>query len=374
MRHAGIIVGLGVLCLVLFLGGISYSLDIPAILDAKDSAERTRVQALIDGARKENTLDGTGTMVEVKHAERLIAGFKEYYGLPQLKLNYIYGNNIEIIGRVQQALKAGRTPPDVVWLVAWDWYTDLIKAGDLMRYDSPYYKEYTLSHKAGLSMPGYWVSDSYTATPMWNVKELEKRGIKNFNPSSWWDFADPKLGPLTCLSNLVTSVSGTQWAIGMRKALGDEWFIRLAKGKPALTSQGQQGEMWVGSGEYPISLTMRPKNFQRLEEAGVEVRWLWPKEGQVLFPFALTIFANAPHPNTAKLFIDYMRSAPGVDRLASSGVDIMYGRPGVRIPEKEKKYWPTGEIKVIPVDWNKEITVESIKSFREWARKIGLGY
>ena len=85
MRHPLISIVVGTLCLLTFVSGVSYGADIPAIRDAKDSAERARVQALIDGARKENQLEWTGNMVEPKHANPLIAGFKEYYGLPRFE-------------------------------------------------------------------------------------------------------------------------------------------------------------------------------------------------------------------------------------------------------------------------------------------------
>ena len=375
MKHPGIIAVLGFIGLVLFWGGVSYSADIPALRNAKDSAERSRVQALIEGAQKENGLDWTGTMIEPQHSEHVIAGFKEYYGLSQLKVSYTYGNSTEIISRVNQVLKAGRIPPDIVWLVGWDWYTDLMREKKLMRYESPFYKEYTLSEKAGNSLAGYWVSDSFTANPMWNVKELEKRGIKNFNPTSWWDFVDSKLTPLTCMANIVTSSSAVPWAIGLRKVLGDDWFIKLGKGKPAFTQKSDQGEMWVSTGEYPIFLTARTKGAQELYESGIAVGLIWPKEGQVLFPFAPVIFAGAAHPNSAKLFIDYVRSAPGTNKLAETGVGLIYGRPGVKIPEKERRFLPPSEeIKAIPMDWNKDTTTEAVKALRGWAKKIGVGY
>jgi len=375
MRNFVIITGVAALGLLL-LSGVAYSAsEIPAIRDARDSTERARVQALIDGARKENVLEWTGSMVEPKHSDYITGGFKEYYGLPQLKLSYTYGAAPEIISKVEQVIKAGRNPPDIIWLPAWDWYHDLLKRGKLMRYASPYYKEYTLSHKAGLSVEGYWVSDAYSNNPMWNVKELEKRGIKNFNPTSWWDFVDPKLTPLTSLSNVVTSTANAIWAIGMRKTVGDEWFVRLAKGKPAVYTRAEQGETWVTSGEYPICLMMRPKHAQDFEGSGGTVGWLYPKEGQVLFPFTPVILENVAHPNTAKLFIDYVRSLPGTNRMAESGITIIYGRPGVKILEKARKYLPPPEeMKVIPMDWQKEITVESVKELRAWAKKIGIGY
>ncbi len=375
MKHVAIFLTVSVIGLGILLPGISYSADIPALRDAKDSAERTRVQALIEGARKENKLDWTGLMIEPEQSEHIVAGFKEYYGLPQLKVSYTYTTNVQIVSVVEQLLKAGRTPPDIVWTVAWGWMADLIKRGKLMQYESPYYKEYTFSHKAGLSMPGYWVSDSYTSNPIWNVTALEKRGIKDFHPTSWLDFADPKLVPLTCFSNLATSASGIPWGIGMRKTLGEEWLVKLGKGKPALYQKAEQGETWIGSGEYPIGLTARIRNARDLEESGTKVGWVFPKEGLVLFPFALSIFADAPHPNTAKLFVDYVRSSPGGDRMAAARTGLISCRPGVRFPEKDKKYTiPLEEVKVIPMDWNKEVSIEAVKAFGEWAKKVGVGF
>jgi ABC-type Fe3+ transport system substrate-binding protein len=375
MRHPLISVVAATLCLLALVSGVSYAADIPAIRDAKDSAERTRVQALIDAARKENQLEWTGNMIEPKHANPLIAGFKEYYGLPQLKLSYTYAVANDIIARVEEVLKAGRTPPDITWISAWGWYVDLMKRGDIMRYESPYYKEYTLSSRAGNSMPGYWAADAYTANPMWNVKELEKRGIKNFKPSSWWDFADPKIAPNCNINNINTSSVGVSWAIGLRKVLGDDWFIKFAKGKPALAGKGDLEKRWVATGEYPIGVTGRTKNAQDLEESGLEIEMLWPKEGVVLFPFSPIIFAKAAHPNTAQLFVDYVRSAYGANRMAETGVGLIYGRPGVKVPEKERKFMPPSEdIKAIPMDWNKETSTEAVNALKEWAKKIDLSY
>jgi len=357
------------------MGGISYGADIPAIRDAKDPAERARVQALIDGARKENQLEWTGNMIEPKHANPLIAGFKEYYGLPQLKLSYTYAVANDIIARVEEVIKAGRTPPDITWISAWGWYVDLMKRGDIMRYESPYYKEYTLSNKAGNSMPGYWVADAYTANPMWNVKELEKRGIKNFKPTSWLDFADPKIAPLCNIGNINTSSAGVSWAIGLRKVIGDDWFIKFAKGKPALAGKGDLEKRWVATGEYPIGVTGRTKNAQDLQESGLEIEMLWPKEGVVLFPFSPIIFTKAAHPNTAQLFVDYVRSAYGANKMAETGVGLIYGRPGVKVPEKERKFMPPSEdIKAIAMDWNKETSTEAVNALKEWAKKIDLSY
>jgi ABC-type Fe3+ transport system substrate-binding protein len=270
-------------------------------------------------------------------------------------------------------LQANRPTPDVMWYVAWAWYKSLLARGKLMRYDSPMYKDYTISHKVGNSVPGYWVSDSYTFSPMWTPGPMAKAGFKDFNPTSWWDFTDPKLAKLTSMGNLARSQSFTTIAIALRKALGDEWFHKVAKNKPALYIKSAQGRDWSASGEYPITLTSHAKNAEVVKGTGVAVKLLYPKEGVCLMPFAPVILAAAPHPQASKLFMDYVRSAPGTDRIAEAGTCLLYGRPGVKAPLKEFLP-PAEEIKGIPMNWDVDDTEQTMKETQEWLVKIGMSY
>ena len=364
----------GMVFLFLILGGIAHTAaDVPALKNASDPAERARTAKLIEAARAEGNLIIDGTQIEPKMAQSVLQGFKETYGLPNLKSKYTYEGTSRIVTRVDQVLKAGRPAPDIVWNVAWAWYMDLLARKQIMRYDSPMYKEYTISHKVGNSMPGYWVSDSYTFLPMWNVTALEKAGIKNFRPTSWWDFTDPKLDKLTSINNIPRGQSGTSIAIGLRKVLGDEWFKKMAKLKPALFTRGAQGRDWCASGEYPVDVFGSPKNTLVLQTAGLNVKLLYPKEGVVLLPFAPIIMASAQHPNVAKLFIDYVRSVPGTNRISESYAGLIMGRPGVKTPNKELLP-PAEEINLIPMDWNKETTQKTVKDFQKWIIDIGLSY
>lgn len=364
---------MGMVLCALFLGIAYGAADIPALRDAKDAAERARVQALIDGARKEGKLTIDGTMIEPQMAKYILEGFKPYYGLNDLVAEYAYAGTAQIVTRVDQVLKGNRSPSDIVWNSAWAWYLDLLSRKQIMRYESPYYKEYTISHKVGNSMPGYWVSDSYSFHPMWNVTALAKAGIKDFNPTSWGDFVDPKLAKLICIGNIPKSQSQTAVTIGLRKTLGDEWFKKMAALKPALYVRTAQGRDWSASGEYPIAMFCHAKSAETVKASGVEVRLLYPKEGIVLLPLVPIIMTAALHPNAAKLFIDYVRSKPGTDRVADSAACLLYGRPGVKTPLKE--FLPAAEdIKAIPMDWNKEDTPAAVREIQQWIMNIGLSY
>jgi len=58
MKHIAITLTIGIIGLGMLSPGIFYGADIPALQNTRDSAERARVQALIDDARKETNWTG----------------------------------------------------------------------------------------------------------------------------------------------------------------------------------------------------------------------------------------------------------------------------------------------------------------------------
>jgi ABC-type Fe3+ transport system substrate-binding protein len=366
------IMGLLIIGICFILGGVTAASEVPALRDAKDAAERSRVEALIQGAKKEGTLSVVATMVQPEMYKYVLEGFNAYYGLSTAN-GFTYTSSGRIPGSVEQLIKAGRPTPDIVWNVSWAWYKDLLARKQVMRYESPYYKDYTISEKAGNSFPGYWVSDSYTFSPMWSPTKLAKSGIKNFQPTSWLDFTNPRLAKVLSIGNISRSMSYSATFLGVRKVIGNDWFKKMAQLKPALYVKSAQGRDWIISGEYPITLTGQVKNAALIKKAGVDVKLLYPKEGIVLLPFAPIITTAASHPNTAKLFIDYIRSVPGTNRFAASGVGLIFGRPGVKTPPQLQEFLPSAEkVKFISMNWDVDGSTAATKEIQQWVRKIGL--
>ena len=349
-----------------------YAQDIPALANVKDKAERARIEALIKGARKEGALEWVGLRIFPALAKEVLADFKKYYGLNDLRTEYTFAPSGQIISRVEQLLRAKRNNFDIVWTVAWGWYRDLQKRKELMYYKSPKYAEYTLSNKAGMSADGYWVSDGYTLSPMYNPVALEKRGLKDFHPQHWKDFADPRLKGLVSMGNILYSSSMTPIAQGIEKVAGKEWFTDLAKNvKPVLWTKTAQARGWISSNEYPISLMDHATDASTMRKNNVPVKLVYPEEGFVMLPFAPVILASAPHPNAAKLFIDYVRSAHGTQKMMDSNILLFFGRPGVK--SKAPDLLPGWEnVKLIPFDWDKEETPAKIKAIRSLFRSSGL--
>ena len=80
-----------VVCLsLLMVYAANAAADAPALMDIKDPAEKARIQKLIDGARSEGKLIWEGSMIEPVHGKYIGKRFKEYYGLPNLEIQYTY--------------------------------------------------------------------------------------------------------------------------------------------------------------------------------------------------------------------------------------------------------------------------------------------
>ncbi|UFX42757.1 extracellular solute-binding protein [Bradyrhizobium sp. 41S5] len=344
-----------------------------ALSDMSDPAEAERVGRLIESAKREGSLSWIGVQFSPDRAEPIIEDFKRYYGLESLEVEYSYTPTGEIIKRVEEGLRNQSNVIDVVWTSSPAWYRDLLRRGEIMRYESPFYRDYSLSDRNGMSEPGYWVSDAYTFIPLYNPSSVERHGIRDFKPESWSDFADPRLLCAISMIDVAVSTTAAPVLAGITKAMGDEWLEKLGRNKLTLHARGGDGREGVGSGEHAITMFGTPADTLALLERGIKVQQIFPKEGVVLIPFTPIILNRAPHSSAARLFIDFVRSPHGTQMaMATKGEAlIFFGRPGVTstyphlLPASE-------DVVAIPFDWDAEATNEAIETFREKARRAGI--
>jgi ABC-type Fe3+ transport system substrate-binding protein len=174
------------------------------------------------------------------------------------------------------------------------------------------------------------------------------------------------------LIDVLISTSAAPVLMGVVKVMGDDWFKALAAVKPTLHSKAAQGRDWVGSGEFAVAMFNSPKDALSLQERHLPTRQVFPKEGVVLIPFAPIIPKSAPHPNTAKLFIDFARSAHGTQTMMNAGSLLFFGRPGVK-PKYPDLLPATENVNAIPLNWDTEATNAAVKTFRDKARALGIG-
>jgi ABC-type Fe3+ transport system substrate-binding protein len=105
---------------------------------------------------------------------------------------------------------------------------------------------------------------------------------------------------------------------------GEEYHRALAKQDLVFTRDIGQSERRVARGEYPIWVPQVSVNIQGLK--GLPVRVIMPKEGVAYVRLDQGMLKNAPHPNAARLFMNYYISEENQLMIASMGYFYLSNR------------------------------------------------
>jgi iron(III) transport system substrate-binding protein len=332
----------------------------PALANATQQ-EKARLSALIEGAKKEGSLAYWDIVIQPETNDALTAAFRKHYGLPaSFQINYTLHTTVNLITRVEQELAAGQASIDVGAVAAPTWLFERVKAGNFLRYDSPEYAHYGQIFDAGLGENGYFaINGAYVFVPMWNEDNLK------FTGKSLRDAIGAVPAGRISTGDVTKSASYLNTYIGEKAVLGLDFFRAFAaKMKPAFLVRSEQIAARLVSGEDLMSFTGMPTRAYQNNLKGAKLRFMLPQEGVVLMPQGMFILAKAPHPNAAKLWIDFILSEQGQNILVK-GEALISGRSGFKSPLPD--YAPSIDtLKLIKVDWKGMTTAEIQKQRQEW--------
>lgn len=366
----------GVVILALLLAGCSGSkqAQAPAKGDGKSGdapalanlsgPEKERVAKLIEGAKAEGRAAIWSSGLTPELVKDLESDFKQKYGLPDFKMEFSNVPSSEMITRANQEIKAGKVTVDILSSSIPDYYYDLIKQGELMKYESPEYKNYRNINGATFE-PGYWVASfSWSPVVMWNP-DIIKKDIKTYQ-----DILDPQFKGKICMGDGIKSDTYLNAYRGLRIILGKDYMEKLAALEPIFLTRSPDLTNKVITGEYPIAFTGNARTAYLAALEGAKINVLYPQEGVVLLASPFVILQKAPHPNSAKLMIDYLHTEKA-QAMMQMGSGYIMGRDGLSPPDKVVRFAPPIEkIKVIPADWKGQSNMMDIEEARKEFREL----
>jgi len=135
---------------------------------------------------------------------------------------------------------------------------------------------------------------------------------------SWKDILDPKWKGKILADDFRAIGGGSSYFSVTYEKLGREFHEKLAAQNVAFTRDMREAERRVARGEYAIYLPWLLNYLPSLK--GLPVKAAIPEEGVVYLPYASSILTKAPHPNAARLLIDFMLSDEGQAIYASEGL------------------------------------------------------
>ncbi|MFQ5682962.1 MAG: ABC transporter substrate-binding protein [Candidatus Binatia bacterium] len=291
-----------VLCLVCsVVFGVAFLLS-----EARAETEKERVARLTEGAKKEGTVMFYGSL-NVRTAVRLNKAFEKRY--PFLKVKHYRAGSDTLMEKILVETKAGRYNADVYNMRSFTAYV-LLQKGLFAKYRSPQSKYYPAGYR---DPKGYWTSFYMNpATIGYNTSLVPP----NQAPKDWLDLLQPRWK-----GHMVMDREESEWFANMLKIMGREKGPDFMKKLAAQNITYRQGHtlmaQLVAAGEFKVGPVLYTPRMEELKAAGAPIDWVRANP-VIAYHYISAIAAHPPHPNAARLYIDFVLSEEAQKLLAKA--------------------------------------------------------
>lgn len=163
---------------------------------------------------------------------------------------------------------------------------------------------------------GYYWSNRITTTGLvYNTDLVPEENA----PTEWTDLHDPfwqgKLGIGDPRES--SAIYGAYWEMANAEEIGPEFFQGLAENEPILYAQGGQQLNAVTAGEIAATVVVDYRGWQLIAD-GAPVEVIYPESGVGYTLDYNSVAESAPHPNAARLLMNFLASQEGADVLAEN--------------------------------------------------------
>ena len=281
---------------------------------------------LVGPAVKEGAVTWYTGLIVNQAARPLAEAFEKRF--PGIRVSYARSSNTETTLKILNEARARRTVADVFDVTS-GIYT-LLDAHVVAAYPPKSAAGFAPQHK---DKDGYWTaSNLYFMTFCYNTNLIKPADV----PRTFEELVSPRwAGKIAWTSE--PAITGPPGFIGnvlttMGQDAGMAWLKRFAALKPAALPISPRAVMdQVISGEYAIGMQIYNHHAAISAAAGAPVDWVKLEPLLGLFS-EMGILKDAPHPNAARLFVEWVMSEEGQKVLADN--DYLPANPAVapRVP------------------------------------------
>lgn len=262
---------------------------------------RAADRALVEAAEREGRLVVYGC--DPGETPGYIAKFQSLY--PKIKVSSYLGGCWQIYNRHVNERSAGRPVASVFFSID-DAMGKLQDEGGLAPYTSP-----EAAHFPASARPA---GKDYTLLKVLLIGMATNRDYTKDTPipTDWFDFANPPAAWQDRISfyDPRTSSAALSLLAALYQNFGPERTASIYQGLhragAELEPTTPAGMAKLLSGEKPIMFYLINNHFGGAVDKGAPLTFTVPKSGGVAINFAIALLKDAPQPNAAKLFIDFM--------------------------------------------------------------------
>src|SRR5215210_2344126 len=298
--------------------------------------------ALIEASKKENKFVWYTPTVE-EDLVKLLAMFKEKYPWVDVS-EYLRLQTGKLYAKLEPEMQQGVQSADVTTLTEIALSVDFQKKGFFMEYHSPMLQNYDKKWKS--DPEGLWLSPWINIAGMaWNPNKVPAAEA----PKTYLDLLNnPKWGNgQICFKDSASGLQYAQWAM-IVDLHGEQFWEKMTALKPVgLAGTAQQYEKVI-AGEILINGMGQTSTYVQQKLAGAPIEIALPKEGVPFTVQCTGIVKNAPHPATAKLFLNWLFGPDGQKAITTTSQDPVTSTggpyPQLTPPMSELNVWVSKDI------------------------------
>ena len=285
--------------------------------------------ALGTAARKEGALTWYIASVDAETAEGLGRRFTAAH--PGIEVAVIRTTGQVAYQRLLLEMKNSAPQCDILSTTDMSHMPALKERNALLRYEPPNGAA-LLPEFQSLSDPGwYYVNSATNHFIAYNTNKVAAADA----PRKWTDLLDPKWKNQIAVPHPAFSGCAGVWALGLKKQYGWGYFEKLAANNPRVGRSFGDPVTLLTAGECMVGPAPALNVFPAIEK-GNPLGIVYPADGCSICVAPSAIPATAPHPNAARLFMDWLLSVDyaqlAVDRGSEAirtGLTPKPGRPSI---------------------------------------------
>jgi iron(III) transport system substrate-binding protein len=252
--------------------------------------------------------------------ERVLEAFKMEY--PEIRVTSVGGRSSDVATRIIAERRAGKYLADVIAVGSNTSFNVLYRANALDPLKPTFILPEVLDQSKWLGGEHPFVDPErqYVFVYLSNPSSVFDYNTKLTNPAefkSYWDVLNPKWkGKIVSLTPTSTTMGSTLQFLYYHPELGQE-FLKKLFGSMDVTFSGDPRQMldWLAQGKFAICLGCRNNEIAKAKKQGLPVGSLdtstWKEGGRISLSGSLSLANKAPHPNAAKILINWYLSQKG---------------------------------------------------------------
>jgi len=283
--------------------------------------------ALIQAARKEGSVLWY-TSLALPSSTAIAHAFKTKYTGIDVEVHRT--GSERVLQRVMQEATAGIKNADVIHTSDAGHFELLKDKGMLLKFTPRGVEGFPAGFK---DKDGFYYGMRATLSVIaYNPKSLPEKDA----PKTWKDLLNNKWSGKEVTAHPGYSGIIMTHVLALVNVYGWDYFRDLAKNKLHIVQSANDPAGVVASGERPLGVNGAEYFYYKTQKQGNPIKIVYPNEGVPLIVSPVAIAKDAPHPNAAKLFTEFIFAKDSQQMLADKE-GLYTGHPEVTYPNDKPK-------------------------------------